>query len=452
MDVKSLFCGIAVIIDDEIDDPGSSINQIKNILAESNIPVLTFNRIPSEEIIPSLSSASLIILDWDYFHENIDNIDNIVGEIDSRIIKPAVLGDEEEARLISFIRKLLKSIFAPVFIFTSKPIDDIQSKLVDESLYFTDKPNRLFIKSKNEVATEDALFDTLENWLKESPSAYVLKVWNKTIVETHNNTFIELYNCSPNWVKLIWETIKNDSIESQEEFGAFLTKNIVNHIKEYEFNEEILDRSIDGSNENDIIKIIENERFIYYDDQPNQVYTGDLFKESGGKYFLNIRAQCDLSRPDNRTGEYDPVLFGVEGKAIKNKDIISSDIRLTSEGKLVFENQEPFSLDQLREICRNDAELIGFNNNFRRFRNKVFFQNGTFIGRSDKIIICCINGERILQFDLDLHHRLFSEVKDKRVGRILPPYITQIQQKCSAYLIREGTIPTPQKIIENFSD
>lgn len=450
MDVKSLFYGIAVIIDDEIDDTGSTINQIKSILSDSNIPVLPINHIPPEELIPSLSSASLIILDWDYFHENIGS--EIAEEKDFRIIKPEELGNDEENRLISFIRKLLESIFAPVFIFTSKSIDDIQSKLVDESLYYVDKPNRLLIKSKNEVSTKDSLFSTLENWLRESPSAYVLKAWNKTIVEAHNDTFIELYNCSPNWVKLIWETIKNDSIENQKEFGAFLTKNLMNHIKEYEFDEEILDKSIDGNNESDIIKIIENERFVCYESQPNQAYTGDLFKESGGKYFLNIRAQCDLSRSGNPTGEYNPVLFGVEGKAIKNRDIISSDIRLTSEGQLVFENQEPFSLDALREICRNDADLIAFNSNFRRFRNKVFFQNGTFIGRADKIIICCINGERILQFDLNLHHRLFSEVKDKRVGRILPPYITQIQQKCSAYLIREGTIPTPQKIIENFSD
>ncbi|MBP5428720.1 MAG: hypothetical protein J6Z04_05490 [Clostridia bacterium] len=450
MDVKRFFNGVAVIIDDQIDDKESEIYQIRNNLINNNIPVLPFDRVPSQEIISSLSSVSFIILDWDFFHGIIGNANG--DELDPGIILPEELGKEEENRLITFIRKLLKSIFVPIFIFTSKPIDGIQSKLVNESLYFQDKPNRLFIKSKGEVLTEDDLFATLDDWLNDSPSAYVLKAWNETIVEARNDTFIELYNCSPNWVKLIWETIKNDSIDSQEEFGAFLTKNLINHIKGYSFQEEVLDRSVDGNNEKDIISIIEKERFVRYESQPNQAYTGDLFKISGGKYFLNIRAQCDLSRIKKQTNEYAPELFGIEGEVLNSKDIVSSDIRLTSEGQLVFENQEPFSLDALSEICRNDEELIAFNGKFRRYRNKVFFQNGTFIGRSDKIIICCIDGKRILQFDLNLKCRSFAEIKDKRVGRILPPYITQIQQKCSAYLIREGTIPTPQKIIEDFSN
>lgn len=46
----------------------------------------------------------------------------------------------------------------------------------------------------------------------------------------------------------------------------------------------------------------------------------------------------------------------------------------------------------------------------------------------------------------------FAELKDKRIGRVLPPYITRIQQKCSQHIIREGTMPIPREIFSNFDE
>lgn len=37
-------------------------------------------------------------------------------------------------------------------------------------------------------------------------------------------------------------------------------------------------------------------------------------------------------------------------------------------------------------------------------------------------------------------------MKDKLIGRILPPYITQIQQSCANHIVREGIMPTPEAI------
>ena len=72
MDVEKLFQGIAVIFDDEISDPTSTIYTIKENIQRKNIPVAVYNEMPRPEIIPSLSNASFVILDWDYTNSGLD--------------------------------------------------------------------------------------------------------------------------------------------------------------------------------------------------------------------------------------------------------------------------------------------------------------------------------------------------------------------------------------------
>ena len=116
MNIEKLFSGIAVIIDNEINDCSSSIYRIKELIEEQSIPVLTFPEIPSQEVIPALSGAAFVILDWDYTDGKIPS------EEGERILIPGALVEAEESRLISFITQLLKKLFVPVFVFTAKLI------------------------------------------------------------------------------------------------------------------------------------------------------------------------------------------------------------------------------------------------------------------------------------------------------------------------------------------
>lgn len=45
MDVKKLFSGIAVIIDNEVDKKDAPIYKIRTAITDSNIPVVTYNDI-----------------------------------------------------------------------------------------------------------------------------------------------------------------------------------------------------------------------------------------------------------------------------------------------------------------------------------------------------------------------------------------------------------------------
>lgn len=443
MDVGKLFQGIAVIFDDEIINPTSTISLIKEIIQSKNIPVAVYKEMPRREVIPSLSNASFVILDWDYTNSELD-IDG-----DERLSIPAELKAEQDKELIQFISELLRLVFIPVFIFTSKSVSSIKTTLRDANLWNDEKQNRIFIKQKNDINTEDLLFGAIEEWIKAMPSVYVLKEWEKNISKSKDAMFLELYGYSPNWVKIIWDMLKEDTIEHHREFGEFVTRTLNNRIGAYSFDEDIIGAHKDISSE-ELRRVVEGERYLVYDDQPEQAYTGDLFKE-GGKYYLNIRAQCDLSRMDEH-GEYNPLLYCIEGKKLRSKDIVTDDIRMTTEETLIFGAGKRFSLDNMREICKDEAKILDFNKNFARHRNGIFFRKGAFLERNDKVIVGCVAGEQALQFDLNICIKSFSDEKDNRIGRILPPYITRIQQKCSQNMIREGVMPIPKELFMSFED
>ena len=174
----------------------------------------------------------------------------------------------------------------------------------------------------------------------------------------------------------------------------------------------------------------------------DRAYTGDLFYEpTTDTYYLNIRAQCDLAR----TG--DPALYLIKGKELSDEDIVTEDIKLTSDQILHLSAKTRYSLTELCEICQNEEELIKVNSLFRAYKNDAFFTNGNIIGKKSEIIIACVAGKKALKFRLDIHQvKKYNQMKDKLIGRILPPYITQIQQSCANHIVREGIMPTPEAI------
>ena len=449
MDVKKLFSGIAVIIDNEVDKQEAPIYKIRTTIVNSNIPVVAYNNIPSSETIDSLRNASFIILDWNF----LDNPINDVDEERMGLVGASELEEQKQEELIGFIKLLLDKLFVPVFIFSGVDIGEVEEVLSEKGLYNKGKANRLFVKSKTEVESEEQLFQCIEEWLKEMPSIYAMKEWDDVFQTTKNCMFREWYQYAPQWVSVIWKMLKEDSSEVEDEFGEFLTRNVINRIPEFHFEEELfeLDGRVDVK---ELQKVIERERYIEYsENMPGQAYTGDLFKDSD-TYYLNIRAQCDLARKDDKVE-----LYLIKGKVLDTKDIVTEDIRLVSEGELKFPNKV-YTLDEIQKICRNAAdgkegtvqELQEINEQFRKYRNLVFFGHGEILEKKPEVILACVDNGKIIKFRMDLVIRKFREIKDKRIGRVLPPYITRIQQKCSQYIVREGTMPIPREIFDSFDE
>jgi hypothetical protein len=442
VDVKKLFNGISVIIDDQINNDSTAIYKIKKYIESSNIPVATYDNIPNVDTIPSFANVSFIILDWDFKNESISNEDS-----DERTSFGYALYDSLEEDLIIFLRSLLTTIFVPIFIFSFLPADEIKEKLRDNGLWDDNHPNRIFIKRKSEITSEYTLFADIESWLRMMPSIYVLKEWEQTISSTKNKFFLDMYNYSPNWSKVIWSILEKDTQDYHDEFGSFITRNLINRIDSFSFDNDMLitDNTIV---DNDLAKILEGERYLSYDSHlPNQAYTGDLFK-IGEKYYLNIRAQCDMARPSATN----PELYLITGRAINVTDINKDTIKLTKDGKLFFNNENNFDLQELKDLCSNEDRLAEINQHFNDYREKLYFRNGDIIGKKSEAIIMCIDGNKILKFRLDICIKKFQQIKSNRIGRILPPHITKIQQNCMQYIFREGIMPTPEEVFSSESN
>jgi hypothetical protein len=441
VDVKNLFSGIAVIIDNEVDKIESPIYKIRCTITNSNIPVVAYDDIPSFETVPSLINASFIILDWDF----LDTLKGMVGA--------AELEQQKQEEVIEFIKLLLDELFVPIFIFSGVDIGQVEDILSEKGLYNKERANRIFVKSKTDVESEEQLFQCIEEWLKQMPSIYAMKEWDNVFQKTKNSMFRDWYQYAPQWVSVIWNMLKADSCEVHNEFGDFLTRNIVNRIPGFDFEENLF--ALEGmSSVEELKKIIERERYIEYSgNAPVQAYTGDLYK-AGKYYYLNIRAQCDLSRKDDTVN-----LYLIKGKALKDKDIVTEDIRVVSDGQLKFPDKA-YSLEEIQEICRSATDeengttdkLQKLNNQFRKYRNLVFFNRGELLEKKPEVILACVAGGQIIKFEIELITKSFAEFKDKRIGRVLPPYITRIQQKCSQHIVREGTMPIPREIFNSFDE
>jgi len=110
---------------------------------------------------------------------------------------------------------------------------------------------------------------------------------------------------------------------------------------------------------------------------------------------LNIRAQCDLVHSSN------PELYCLRG-------------RIVDEGKI---NQD----------------------------DGLHFREGEFIEKINHAIVPCIDNGKIIEFLFrDLKPKEWKNIKDKRIGRLLPPYITRIQQRYALYLQRQGLPRIPE--------
>lgn len=95
------------------------------------------------------------------------------------------------------------------------------------------------------------------------PSVYVLKEWDRVLSKTRNAMFNEFYTYSPNWAQIIWDMLKEDSIESQQEFGNFVTRSLINRIQNYSFDEASI-RSDTRPNTAELRKVVEGERYLSY--------------------------------------------------------------------------------------------------------------------------------------------------------------------------------------------
>ncbi|MBO6261369.1 MAG: hypothetical protein J6N95_02020 [Bacilli bacterium] len=378
--IIKLFSGIGVIIDDAIFEDGSSLNGIQKIaksLKKNHIPLLEYNELPDDEFINQFHGISFVILDW-----------NLSGE---QPIPGATINDN-----IAFINKLKTVCFVPLFIFSDENSHDIQVNLEAHNLLLERCP--IFIKKKNELDTAEKLFSEIEHWLKQTPSIYVMKEWEKATREAKTKMLWSLSSIHPAWPSVLSKSIKTDGGDGASELMRLLHNNLSYRLEFPEFDEQIIEAQKDGVGKNELRKLLECERFVPKESLPPHPFAGDIYLIDD-KYYLNIRPDCDIIRRPKD-------MYLIEGKVVDETKINTED------------------------------------------QHAIRFKNGEFIEKKTECYVGFVKGN-ILRFCLrDMDVMVWKKIKEYRIGRLLPPYITLIQQKYAFYIQRQGLPAIPEEAVK----
>jgi len=401
-DLSSLFRGIAVLIDDEVREEGTDIFRLAEQIESENSHVIRLAQLPTDGQLENLSEASFFVLDWNLHNVNkqLDNGDGIpVVKFGSHI------SHEHIEQNLTFLKKLRSKKFAPIFIFTNEDPAEVRQKLSQANLFNDGPSDHIFVYPKKEVL-DKGIYAILSDWIKGHPSAYVLKRWESAYMETRNAFFVDFYEFSHLWPVVLWQTYGDDSVSEAAELTSMIGRNIVSRLRPVPFDASIVGdaRHIAAVAEQvkpeEVRKVLEGERFIRVERLQPTVSIGDVFFKDK-QYYVNIRPECDCVARDGKS-EDDISIYLIRGSKV---------------GDTAFH--------------KSYNEVMG-NFNDRETSTTIF-------AMYEGITVC-------FYFN-DFQTAQWGEWKGRRIGRLVPPFSTKLQQRFAAYIQRVGLSRIPSHAI-----
>jgi hypothetical protein len=389
---ESLCKGPVVVIDDGIEEKGDPIRKLIEDIKSNHIPVLSAKS-PNDFKIENLLYSNFIILDW-----------QLAGET-----KPGVgvtVGEEAGTAAIAYIKKLKEISLGPIFIVTNLSVDDIETSLKENNIP-TKGIRYVFIESKSKLKDWNSFVNQIESWIKESPHIYLAKWWTNEWLKNNNLILWGLYELNHNWPTLFYHAFGEQGEDPILGLRDALIQLTSSEIDMSTIDHKFLSTKIPEAD----LKSLDNlyMRLVYTTKNiQNDIRPGDIFKlTDNGKelYFLNIRPECDTTRP--KDPDDDITLYLLEGKTKKPKD----------------------------------------------FQKRYDDQRGQIIPWQDEIPLLYLDNHKIVRFDKNaLHTVKLKEISTKgykKICRVMPPFVTQIRQSYSNYIARFGLPSYPRQIVDS---
>ena len=481
--VREYFCGIAVIIDDKVNneqDPDYCSNKIFKALQDANMPVVSYEKLPEEEAYPSIAKASMIILDW-----QLSDIPNEISSLGAGGFED--LQKSSEDNKLKFLEKIIKRSTVPVFIISAN-IPKARRDIEGRPCLKREIENRIFLTNKTDLSKEpkdlfNQFFTFLSEWLEEKHALYALKEWELVADKARSDMYHDFSQSS--WADIMWNRIKQDVnagkdespeqnkqqdvnagkdespeqnkqqdvnggkdespeqnklLSVREEFGEFITRNIINRFGEFKFEDSRFTQGAESDKE--LYKVLAAEQFIstksHNDGSGQSLRTGNLYIGSTGEYFLIITADCDLARANE-----EQYIFCLRGEGFKKKNIAPAEVRIkpkptSNEGK---SNESLKKQSQITKEKEPDY-LIKMWDAPRQLHGVIHSES------QKKYYLPAVDG-KVIKFDLSIKVKTQDSLKDMDLkGRVASPYIEQIQQAAAKWMIRQGNLPFPEEYFQ----
>ena len=394
MNIEELFAGIGVVIDDKVfssDEQGDRIVTIvKELENVRKFPLVKYADLPDNEALSKLTNVSFLLLDWE-----IEPMQDALGDDAPNVQLGDVLKEENEKRVIEIVKQTLRDSLVPVFIFSNQDIETIKRKLTTSEIDL--EKSQIFIKSKSELVEDGALFSKIGEWVDGVSGVYVAKAWENAFIKAKNQFFAEMANNTSHWPKSLFQAATDDSTNPGEEITQAISQNIISRMQPIAISQDQIDKDAATPTMEEVLGIMKGQFFLEKGSDASMV--GDFYKKKSGEYYMNIRPTCDC----------------VEG-------------RVKNDGRMYL----------LRCSRLGDGQLAN-----------LYLQND---GHFSETISCAIIGplldNKFYRVDFSkVEVVVYSEWKEKKVGRILPPIINHITERYGLYVQRQALPRIPKEIV-----
>lgn len=305
MDIKKLFSGIGVVIDDMLDNTeiNDKILDIVFSLENAKMPLVKFKSLPDGETIEHFRNASFILLDWQLYQT--------LSLIEGQIVTVKVADDviiSNNRKNTSFVSRLIEETSVPIFIFSNK--DDVKDCLIENGIAEdTLNQSPVFIKKKEELFNDAGnfkLFEALDEWVRSKSAVYVLKEWSLAFNNAKESLLNDFSQGSQYWPKIIWNSASVDTVNEADEVSTLLMQNIASRMKPVDFDSSVITNDEAEFDKNELLKVLQAQRYMKVDNDAMAVvgdvyvFEPDTVDEHGmhsnpenREIAINIRPTCD---------------------------------------------------------------------------------------------------------------------------------------------------------------
>lgn len=385
----SILEGSVVFVDDDyMSDGNTHAKAFYDEVKASGRPIAAYSGLPELSDLDNWDGLALAVIDWDLTRSE-------SHELGATVMEEVVTYTRE--RLIAFLQALLERYFCPVFIVSGLDPEAIRGYLIDAP----DFPDEVVGGRVRILPKEDGdLLPKLERIVTDDPVLAILRTWEKEYQAAKNLMFIDLAGWAKDWPAHLIYSSRMDGVDEHSELLETLYANLRQRVNPVEFDLASIDLTDVDSSVEAARRVVHGRRVLPGNRLPPlTIMPGDLFAQLSdddpdNALWLNLTPACySVIRRGGKT--IDPRLHLIRGVPIK----VPSDS--TTKESVEFERQ--------RQAGRRSV-IIDF-----------LLENSAYK----------------FMFDT-LERRFWSEIRDKRTGRLLSPYITDAQLRHGNYLTSEG--------------
>lgn len=421
MNAADVVRGAAVVIDDRIGEE-SGIDALLKQLKNQSVPTVELRGLPPTESLVHWKQFALIVMDW----RLTGGEDEPEIEIPGGVAIPSTLSSQVVNSNIEFLSALLAQTALPVFIATNDDVDTIRTTLAERfASSFPNFEERVHVFSKRELQPD--LFSKVADWLDLRPALKVLNAWRKAYVEAEVAVFHDFSQAQEDWVASVQRAAAADKSPLSVTLRDLLAANVLNRVGPLVV--ELQQPGNDESKNADALRRVLHLSAVVpaaslHGGEP---YTGDLYvpEDASEDICPEIRIlltpECELVNRGQKEWRYTYVT--------------ASRRQMPDTQK---KQMEALAKPQREHIV---SSLLTANGDLYEIPLKSW--------RSEHVVRVATGGGREAG---DSSGVPSPWPGFKRIGRLLDPYLTNLQQHFALYAVRKGLPGVPNDFFHGWAE